>query len=194
MVAVLEYAWEGGFVSSRDWRKRELALDVSVLVCKGGFTDVVLRLSDSGVSCGLSSPDRGGDIRLGGGEVGELCAERYRLLDEGRFRGVGSEKLAIALVVLSLAKAAKLSIPARFCLKRLVDWVDWRWCFKVFTGGWLGKVEGSKGGELEVVEVEVGAGPIEGTMRTVASWAAVSSVGVVLEFERPSVVGGVVGC
>ena len=186
MVAVLEYACEGGFVSSKDWRNRELALDVSVLVCKGGVVDMVLRLNDSGVSCGLTSPDRGRETRSGGGEVGELCAERYRLLDEGRFRGVGSEKLAIALVVFSLAKAAKLSMPARFGFKRLVDWVDWRWCLKVFAGG-LGEVDGSKGGELKV---EVETAPVEGTMRTVASWAAASSVGVDVAFERPSVVGG----
>ena len=75
-VAVLEYACEGGFVSSRDWRKPELALDVSVLVCEGGLVDVVLRLADSDVSCGLASPDREGVIRLGDVEVGELCAER----------------------------------------------------------------------------------------------------------------------
>lgn len=40
---------------------------------------------------------------------------------EGRERNAGSAKLAIALLVLSLANTAKVNKPLRFCLKELVD-------------------------------------------------------------------------
>ena len=56
--------------------------------------------------------------------VGELCAERYKLLLDGRERIAGSEKLAIALVVLSRAKAANVKIVVRFCFVELVEWAD----------------------------------------------------------------------
>jgi hypothetical protein len=58
------------------------------------------------------------------GVVGELCAERYKLLEEGRERIVGSDKLAIALDVLSRANAASVNKPVRFCFEELVERVD----------------------------------------------------------------------
>jgi hypothetical protein len=45
-------------------------------------------------------------------------------VDERRGRTEGSEKLAIALVVLSRANAAKVNSPPRFCFEELVDNVD----------------------------------------------------------------------
>ena len=70
------------------------------------------------------SADRGRLLLLFEDVVGELCAERYKLPDEGRGRMVGSERLAIAFVVLSLASAANVNNPARFCLEELVERVD----------------------------------------------------------------------
>lgn len=58
------------------------------------------------------------------GEVGELWAERYRLPLEGRERIEGSDKLAIALDVLSRANAANVKNPPRLCFDELVDSVD----------------------------------------------------------------------
>lgn len=43
------------------------------------------------------------------------------MLDEGCERNEGSAKLAIALLVLSLANTAKLNKALRFCLNELVD-------------------------------------------------------------------------
>jgi hypothetical protein len=62
-------------------------------VCELGETDlnVSLELGDRGL------------VRLGEVELGELCAERYRLPDEGCVRNVGSERLARALDVFSRA-------------------------------------------------------------------------------------------
>lgn len=126
--AVLEYACDGGFVSRRDCRCAVLALTVSILVCAESAVGVVSRLLESSVSCGptCSSTDRAGVTMLGDVEVGELWAERYRLFDEGRFRNAGSDRLAIALEVFSLAKAAKFKIPARLCFEELVEGTDWR--------------------------------------------------------------------
>ena len=56
--------------------------------------------------------------------VGELCAERYRLPDDGRERIVGSAKVAIAFVVLSRANAANVNNPVRFCFEEPVERVD----------------------------------------------------------------------
>ena len=56
--------------------------------------------------------------------MGELWAERYKLPLEGRERIEGSDKLAIALEVLSRANAANVKNPPRFCLDELVDSVD----------------------------------------------------------------------
>jgi hypothetical protein len=64
------------------------------------------------------------------GEVGDVplaeladCLERFP--DEGRLLIVGSVKLAIALDVLSRARAANVNIPVRFALvEPAVDWVD----------------------------------------------------------------------
>jgi hypothetical protein len=56
--------------------------------------------------------------------VGELWAERYKLLLEGRERIEGSAKLAIALVVLSRANAANVKSAPRFCFDELVESVD----------------------------------------------------------------------
>lgn len=51
------------------------------------------------------------------------CLERFP--EEGRFRIVGSVKLAMALEVLSRANAAKVNKPVRFVLvEPAVDWVD----------------------------------------------------------------------
>jgi hypothetical protein len=58
------------------------------------------------------------------GEVGELCADRYRLLDDVRDRTEGSERDAIALVVLSRAKAAKVNKPVRFCFEDTAESED----------------------------------------------------------------------
>ena len=70
------------------------------------------------------SADRGRPLLLFEGVVGELCAERYKLPDEGRERIVGSDKLAIAFVVLSRANAANVNNPVRFCFAELVERVD----------------------------------------------------------------------
>ncbi len=67
------------------------------------------------------------------GEVGELCAVRYKLLLDGRGRMEGSDRLAIAFVVLSRANAAKVKIVPRFCFDELVESVDW-WCLRLLTG------------------------------------------------------------
>lgn len=58
--------------------------------------------------------------------MGEDWADRYKLPDEIRGRTDGSERLAIALVVLSRANAANVNNPLRFCLEELVESVDWR--------------------------------------------------------------------
>ena len=58
---------------------------------------------------------------------------RYKLLLEGRERMEGSDKLAIAFVVLSRANAAKVKMVPRFCFVELEERVDW-WCFKLLTG------------------------------------------------------------
>lgn len=70
------------------------------------------------------SVDREGPILVFDDVVGELCAERYKLLDDGRERMVGSDKLAIALVVLSRANTANVNNPVRFCFEELVERVD----------------------------------------------------------------------
>lgn len=60
------------------------------------------------------------------GEVGELWADRYKLLDDLRFppRSEGSDRLAIALLVLSRANvAARMNREGRF-LEGLVDKPD----------------------------------------------------------------------
>jgi hypothetical protein len=55
----------------------------------------------------------------------ELADCLARLPEEERVLIVGSVKLAMALVVLSRAKAAKVSNPVRFALlEPVVDWVD----------------------------------------------------------------------
>lgn len=59
------------------------------------------------------------------GDVGELCAVRYKLPDETRVRIDGSARLAIAFVVLSLANAARFNNPARFGLEKAEESVDW---------------------------------------------------------------------
>lgn len=60
------------------------------------------------------------------GEVGELWAERYRLLDDFRFpKSEGSDKLAIALFVLSRANvAARLNSEEGRFFEELVDKTD----------------------------------------------------------------------
>ncbi len=76
--------------------------------------------------------DGGGQADLGRllllfqGDVGELWAERYKLLLDGRWRIEGSDKLAIAYDVLSRANAANVDSAPRFCLVELVEEVDWR--------------------------------------------------------------------
>lgn len=64
--------------------------------------------------------------------AGGLCAVRYRLPDDSRFRIDGSEKLAMALDVLSRASAANENKPPRFCLET-GDCVDWRFVLKVLS-------------------------------------------------------------
>jgi hypothetical protein len=64
------------------------------------------------------------------GEVGELCAERYKLLLDGRVRIEGSDRLAIAFEVLSRANAAKVNSALLFCFSELVEGDDWR-CLKL---------------------------------------------------------------
>jgi hypothetical protein len=55
----------------------------------------------------------------------ELADCLARLPEEGRVLIVGSVKLAMALLVLSRAKAARVNKPVRFALLELVvDWVD----------------------------------------------------------------------
>jgi hypothetical protein len=55
----------------------------------------------------------------------ELTDCLARLPEEERVLIVGSVKLAMALLVLSRAKAAKVNKPVRFTLLLLiVDWVD----------------------------------------------------------------------
>jgi hypothetical protein len=55
----------------------------------------------------------------------ELADCLARLPEEERVLIVGSVKLAMALLVLSRAKAAKVNKPVRFALLELVvDWVD----------------------------------------------------------------------
>ncbi|KAH8659099.1 hypothetical protein BGZ60DRAFT_382429, partial [Tricladium varicosporioides] len=59
------------------------------------------------------------------GEVdGVLCADRYKLLEDGRDRKDGSDRLAIALDVLSRANAANEKMPDRLCFPKLVECVD----------------------------------------------------------------------
>jgi hypothetical protein len=58
------------------------------------------------------------------GDVGELCAERYKLPLDGRGRMEGSAKLAIAFDVLSRANAAKENRALLFCFKELVEGDD----------------------------------------------------------------------
>jgi hypothetical protein len=57
-------------------------------------------------------------------DVGELWAERYKLFEDGRVRIGESDMLAIALVVLSRANAAKENKPLRFGLAEPVESVD----------------------------------------------------------------------
>ena len=61
------------------------------------------------------------------GDVGELCAVRYKLPDEPLVLTEGSARLAIAMVVLSLANAARFNSPTRFGLENAEDRLDW--CF-----------------------------------------------------------------
>lgn len=50
-----------------------------------------------------------------------LSADRCKFPKDGRGRRAGSERLAIAMLVLSRAKAARLKRPERLCLEELVD-------------------------------------------------------------------------
>jgi hypothetical protein len=70
----------------------------------------------------LVRPTLGGD---GTAMLVELADCLARLPEDGRVLIVGSVKLAMALVVLSRARAAKVNKPVRFALLELVvDWVD----------------------------------------------------------------------
>jgi hypothetical protein len=124
--AVFEYAWEGGFVSSKEFRSvfvfrvSDLLWDVVGVEILWWPVDELLlslillsRVSD----CEFM-------LLLFGSVVGELCAERYKLPDDCRFRIEGSEKLAMALEVLSRASTANENKPPRFCLDDTGDCVD----------------------------------------------------------------------
>jgi hypothetical protein len=94
------------------WLVDELLLSLELLCCVSDCEEVLL---------------------LFGSLVGELCAVRYKLPDEGRFRIDGSEKLAMALEVLSRANAANENSPPRFCLDETGECVDWRVLLKVLS-------------------------------------------------------------
>jgi hypothetical protein len=113
---ILEYACEGEFVSDK---LGFVEFTVCVLAAVVGAP--VLGDSDLRVSRELG--DRG-LVRLGDVELGELCAERYRLPDDGCVRRAGSDRLASALEVFSRANAAKLKIEGRLLLAELVDRLD----------------------------------------------------------------------
>jgi hypothetical protein len=113
---ILEYACEGGFVSDK-LGFEEFA--VCVLSNEAGVVVGVLVLGDTDRRVSRELGDRG-LVRLGDVELGELCAERYRLPDDG------SDSPASALEVFSRAKAAKLKIEGRLPLAELVDRLDWR--------------------------------------------------------------------
>jgi hypothetical protein len=120
-LGVFEYACEGGFVSDRDWPGF-----VESTVCvldKEAEVVGVLVLGDTDLSVSRELGDRG-LVRLGDVELGELCAERYRLPDDGCVRRVGSDKLARALDVFSRANAAKLKIDGRLPFAELVERLD----------------------------------------------------------------------
>jgi hypothetical protein len=119
---ILEYACEGGFVSDK-LGFEEFA--VCVLANEAGVVVGVLVLGDTDRRVSRELGDRG-LVRLGDVELGELCAERYRLPDDGSDRRVGSDSPASALEVFSRAKAAKLKMEGRLPLAELVDRLDWR--------------------------------------------------------------------
>ncbi|EHL02724.1 hypothetical protein M7I_1240 [Glarea lozoyensis 74030] len=85
----------------------------------------VRELGETDLNVSRELGDRG-LVRLGEVELGELCAERYRLPDEGCVRRVGSDRLASALEVFSRASVAKLKIEGRLPLVELVERDDCR--------------------------------------------------------------------
>lgn len=70
------------------------------------------------------SADLGRLLLLYEGEVGELWAERYRLLLDGLERIEGSDRPAMAVDVRSRANAASVNRVPRFCFEELVESVD----------------------------------------------------------------------
>jgi hypothetical protein len=70
------------------------------------------------------SADLGRLLLLFEAAVGELWAVRYKLPLDGRERTEGSDRLAIAFVVLSRANAANVKRVPRFCFDELVESVD----------------------------------------------------------------------
>jgi hypothetical protein len=116
---MLEYACEGGFVSDKLG-----FVEFTLCVLAGEAVVVGVRvLGDIDRRVSRELGDRG-LVRPGEVESRELCAERYRLLDDGCVRRVGSDRLASALDVFSRANAAKLKIDGRLLLTELVDKLD----------------------------------------------------------------------
>jgi hypothetical protein len=101
---------------------------VSVLWCDDLDGDELLLFAESVLSRLLACES--GDLRrlllLCEADVGELWAERYKLPEEGRVRIGESDRLAIALEVLSRANAARENRPLRFGFAELVESVAWR--------------------------------------------------------------------
>jgi hypothetical protein len=113
--AVFAYAWEGGYVSSREFRAILVVGEV-LRLCEwmeggvpSGFEESLFsRELFCEPTCVLLCCDAA---------VGEFWAERYKLLEDGWERMEGSDRLAIALDVLSRASAAKVKRVPRVCFE-----------------------------------------------------------------------------
>ena len=102
-------------------------LRVSDLLWDGVRIEILLSLSGRLLSLLLLSrvSDCEGLMLLFDSDVGELWAVRYKLPVEARLRIDGSEKLAMALEVLSRASAANVKNPPRFCFDEVaIECVD----------------------------------------------------------------------
>lgn len=119
--AVFEYAWEGGFVSSKDFRI-VVVFNVSDLLWDMVGVEIVWGPADGVLLSHVS--DCANVLELFDSVAGELCTVRFKLPEEGRLRIDGSDKLARALVVLSRANAANENNPPRFCFEEAGECVD----------------------------------------------------------------------